>query len=77
MHLFQHVRKRGKGELKDRARWGIAVSQWRLGWPCRGWYSIREYLAIYPADQGAILLEERLRRADMVSQPGDTACDFH
>lgn len=74
LRLFQHVQRRAKGELKERARWGIAVSQWRMGWPCRASYSIREYLAIYPADEGARLLEERLRNPGNLSAAGDTTC---
>lgn len=74
MRLFQHVQRKAKGELKDRARWGIAVSQWRMGWSCRASYGIREYLAIYPTDEGARLLEERLRKPGNLSAPGDTTC---
>ncbi|MBK9580013.1 MAG: hypothetical protein IPO40_23350 [Fibrobacteres bacterium] len=74
MRLFQHVQRKAKGELKDRARWGIAVSQWRMGWSCRASHSIREYLAIYPTDEGARLLEERLRKPGNLSAPGDTTC---
>lgn len=74
LRLFEHVQRRAKGEIAHRALWGIAVSQWRLGWSCNARATIGEYLAIYPQDQGAKILEERLGTSDAPKAGGDSAC---